>query len=142
MKNLTLIVLLFGVMACSTATVSPLQQQALVGGAVGTVLGAGTGALVGSLIKNGNVGKSAALGAGIGLASGVLAAAAYHEYQEHKEMREYQGRIAANQYYLEDMQMEIGELRQRLQQEADELKLDNPAPSYQYLGPSLGNPYR
>lgn len=41
-------------------------------GVGGTAVGAGAGALVGSLISNGDILASAGLGAGVGLASGVL----------------------------------------------------------------------
>ena len=69
----------------STSSVAPtLVKTALVGAAAGGLLGAGAGAIVGSLITNGDPVMSALLGAGIGIPVGAALSAGYQNYK-HKQ---------------------------------------------------------
>jgi uncharacterized protein YcfJ len=75
-------------------------------GAGGAVLGAGTGALVGSVISGGEVGPSAAIGGGAGLVAGVLIGYTLDEIEE-SEREAIRAQLNANQMMIAENQRAI-----------------------------------
>ena len=113
-----------------------------VGGLGGAAVGAGTGAIIGSVIANGDIAASALLGGAIGLPVG-LAAAAIYDYNSEQTLQEIKIEdIKRNQREILARQREIDSLREEVRGDSP---TGNPLESrreYRYLGASLGNPYR
>jgi len=113
-----------------------------IGAVGGGLAGAGTGAIVGAVIANGDVAASALLGGAIGLPVG-LAIAAIYDYNSDLSVRERnQALIMENQEELYARQREIDALREKVR---DDGPRGNPAEElrdYQYNGHSYGNYYR
>lgn len=134
-----LVVLLSVVISTSSCGLNTAES-----GFGGAVLGAGTGALIGSFMKNGNVGKFAAIGGLIGFPVGIalnLAADSYNRshvgnpVDHSSEIRSNQDEIFRNNL----------ELEQRRHEAAEDSPVGNPAPEDRgrvYDGPTLGNYYR
>ena len=107
----------------------------------GTAVGAGTGALVGSVISRGDIAASAGLGALIGLPVGLALGAYYQSYLEEQEVEEVRIRIKEQQaaLYRNDLQLEA--LRSDLDADhPDDLDLERRDDIYD--GATMGNPYR
>lgn len=120
-----------------------MHAAPLATGAVGgSALGAGTGAIIGAVIANGDIASSALLGGAIGLPVGLAIAAAYDYNSERTIQEAKDSDIRRNQSELLARQRYIDELREELRSDSP---AGNPAEErqeYQYMGPSLGNPYR
>jgi len=119
-----------------------IQQSAATGGLLAAGLGAGTGALVGNLIKNGDATKSALLGAGIALPIGALAGTAYKVHQDNKQFERNQETINQNHEHLARTRREMQQMRESMDMEAASFAIDEARVDYNYSGPSLGNYYR
>ena len=140
MKRLTLSAL------CTTVVLFSgcgFHAAPLATGAVGgTALGAGTGAIIGAVIANGDVGASALLGGAIGLPVG-LAAAAIYDYNSERTLKEIKiDDINRNQREIMARQREIDAMREEIREEGPAGNPDEFRKEYRYMGPSLGNPYR
>ncbi len=123
--------LLFG--GCAGTSTSTLPY-----GVGGTVVGGGVGALVGSLISDGDVAASAGLGAAIGLGTGLIVGAVLDSREAEKseamraELVTNQEAIILQDRELQDAYREVGEESQR--QEIDDRQHEKI-----YDGQTLGN---
>lgn len=109
----------------------------------GAALGAGTGAAFGSLISNGDIAKSAGLGAAIGFPAGiVLSLAADSIWSYRTAEKDYSSEITEKQEKIVENNARIEEFRRQADRE---IPSDNPS-SYKrgkiYDGPTYGNMYR
>ena len=127
--------------ACSSSTTT---ANATAGGMMGTAAGVGAGAIVGSVISNGDVGQSALLGGAIGLPVGILAGVAYSNYSDSAEIADNTERIIENKQHIIQQDRELEYLRNKIRDDSStsEVGPDSDDIEYEYLGPSLGNPYR
>lgn len=137
-------IFLSALLALSACATSETATNATAGGLMGTAAGAGTGAIVGSVISNGDVGQSALLGGAIGLPVGILAGVAYSNHSQSVAIEDNQERIINNKLHIMQQDRELDYLRNKIRDDSSS-KTVQPDPSeieYEYLGPSLGNPYR
>jgi H+/gluconate symporter-like permease len=105
-------------------------------------VGAGTGAIIGSVISGGDIGASALLGGAIGLPVG-LAAGMIYDYYSEKTIREIKIEdIKNNQREILARQREIDALREEIKSDIPDGNPPTDRQQYRYVGPSLGNPYR
>lgn len=136
---------IFSALLCTAVLSSGCGFHAapLATGAVGgTAVGAGTGAIIGAVIANGDIGASALLGGAIGLPVG-LAAAAIYDYHSERTMKEIQiAQLKINQKAIYERQKEIDALRESLRSEAPQGNPMEEREEYIYRGPSYANPYR
>ena len=130
------------VLAGCSADFNPTPFNGLFGGAA---IGAGSGALVGSVISNGDVGMSAALGAGIGAGAGLLVAvlatdaiASGASSRQPDYTEEF--RVNTDEIYNNDRMIE--DLREDLQASEPEGMPSRDRREHIYDGQSLGNVYR
>lgn len=111
-------------------------------GFLGGVAGAGTGAIIGSLISNGDVAASAGLGAAVGVPLAIGANLMYTSYSISKAAEERSEAIRANQQYIYEAQKEIDRRRNQIRAEAP----GEPDPAleggYLFTGATRGNAYR
>ena len=105
----------------------------------GSAVGAGAGALVGSVISNGDVAMSAALGAAIAIPVAVAASYYYQDFKREQELADNNAEIMRNYRYITERENEIQELRDRVDTESRQVNfdedLDIPSP---YLGATIG----
>lgn len=107
----------------------------------GAVAGASAGAIIGSLIKNGDILKSAGFGAAIGLPAGLALNLLMNSFEPSKPERIDQANIIKeNQDRLFRQEREIEELRQQVEREIPESRVGNYGNPY--VGPTTGNPFR
>ncbi|MBN8548008.1 MAG: hypothetical protein J0M12_01695 [Deltaproteobacteria bacterium] len=141
-KSLTVVAIL-ALAACSSSSPSATTNVAA-GGIMGAAAGTATGAIVGAAISNGNVGQSAALGAGIGIPVGMLAGAMYNEYSDSAAIEDNTMRIIHNKQQILEQEQELESMRNSIREDSstEAVGPDSEDIEYQYLGPSLGNPYR
>jgi len=108
----------------------------------GTAAGAGTGAIIGAVIANGDIATSALLGGAIGLPVGI-ALGAYLDYNSDARVSERKvAQIQKNAAELYARQRKLEDLRDRIR---DDGPTGNPPESdrrYYYNGPTHGNYYR
>lgn len=142
-RSLLTSALVVALSACSSAGTS-VYQDAAVGGVGGAAIGAGTGAIIGSTIKNGAVGKSALLGGAIGLPVGILAGVAYTNYAQNGEIADNKARIDANREHILQQERELDYLRNGMRDDSSSKTVnpDQERIEHQYQGPTLGNPFR
>lgn len=128
---------------CSSAGTN-VYQDAAVGGVGGTAVGAGTGAIIGSVISNGSVAKSALLGGAIGLPVGILAGVAYHNASVSGEIADNQEQIRMNREIILERERELEYLRGKIRDDSSSKTVNPSQDRIQelYEGPTLGNPYR
>ena len=113
-----------------------------VGTVGGSAVGAGTGAIIGAVIANGDVAASALLGGAIGLPVGLAAAMIYDYHSSHTKEEIQIAQIQVNQRAILDRQRELEALRESLQSDPPRGNPMEERKEYIYRGPSLGNPYR
>ena len=116
------------------------QESTVTTGLFGGAAGAGIGALAGSIISNGDIAMSAALGAGIGIPTAIVAEAAYSRYQKYSE--------AAEKAEVVDDILENERILRRNEQLLDELRngMDDTVTrgnygsegEFIYTGPTIG----
>lgn len=112
------------------------------GGGIGVLAGAGTGAIVGSVIANGDVAASALLGGAVGLPVGLIVAGIY-DYHSERSVRERKvDEIKENQAQIFAKQREIDAIREELRNEAPTGLPDESLKEHEYTGPTIGNYYR
>jgi hypothetical protein len=121
---------------------NPVRDMAIETGVAGTVVGAGTGAVVGAVIANGDIAMSALAGAAIGLPVGLVAGAMYARHLQQEELDLYQNRIDENTRIIRNRQIEINELRKDIDHDSRSIDLDPSNRRNIYQGPSLGTYYR
>lgn len=111
-------------------------------GLVGAVAGAGTGAIVGSVIANGDVAASALLGTAIGIPVGIaLGAIIYNNSQAGVRERKV-AQINKNNAELFARQRELDSLREKIRNDGPTGNPSEQLREYQYNGDTLGNYYR
>ncbi|MCB0339304.1 MAG: hypothetical protein KDD53_06855 [Bdellovibrionales bacterium] len=103
----------------------------------GTLVGAGAGALAGSLISGAEVGQSALIGAGIGLGTGVVVGR-YLDYQEQKEIEAMKASLIENERILKTQQHQVLELYRAVHEESQRGELPLDKEEVIYDGPTLG----
>ena len=111
----------------------------------GAAVGAGTGALIGSLIKNGDVGQSAGLGAIIGFPAGIiltLAANSMFSSSTSQNDRQVVAEIEENQREIIRNNAEIESLRNSVNEEIPTRNPPSTQRKHIYDGPTFGNLYR
>ena len=128
--------------SCSTYKHDPVKDAALGTGIAGTVIGAGSGAIIGAVISNGDIGASALLGAGIGLPAGVLAGAWYARSMMDDELQEYDDTIERNSEAIQTRQAEIDRLRRQTDLDSRSFDLAPDRSLRMYNGARIGNYYR
>lgn len=133
-------ILAIGIIALSGCAASQFSKPVSLGTA-GTIIGGGAGALVGTLISNGDVGMSAALGAGVGAAAGIIAGY-YVEQEEQAELVRIREEISSQQRDIDARQKEIDALHQRALDESQRGEPDDSMRGRLYDGPTLGNAFR
>ncbi len=124
--------------SCAGTTGSAALDSGLIGGVAGTALGAGTGALIGEAMSNGDVEESALLGGAIGLVSGIAIGAAVHHYQEQSLIDGNDAQIQSNMEYLQSSQREIDGLRENLEADSYAIQPDESRREYLYDGATVG----
>jgi hypothetical protein len=110
-------------------------------GVGGTILGAGTGAIIGAAISRGDVLRSAGLGAAIGLPVGVALNVLTHSTASTSGP-DYTRRILRNEREIASQTREIERLRLRIRRESPSEVMDDSLRGYLYTGPTLGNAFR
>ena len=140
LKKILLSFAIVSLTACSSA--SPKTKAVVASGVTGSAIGAGTGAIIGAAIANGDIAASALLGAGIGLPLGIAAGVAYADYLEGQEIQEGNGVIEANRDTIIQNQKNIDSLRLETDIESRTIDIDQSDSEYLYRGPSLPNRYR
>jgi hypothetical protein len=135
-KFLILLCLIFSTAGCGQ------RLNYVESGIVGGAIGAGTGAIVGTIISNGDVGQSALLGTAIGFPVGIAFAAIQEAYITYNSES-----YAAKKQIIQNSN-EIGqreEIIQALRERIKDNQPGDPDPSLRedvFDGPTIGNPYR
>lgn len=109
--------------------------------ATGTAIGAGTGALIGSIIANGDVGASALLGGGIGLGSGILIGYMIDQWEKEQKAQAV-AEIRRNDEMIAQREREIQDLRGKVDEESQRGDPDVSRREWLYDGPTVGLYYR
>jgi uncharacterized membrane protein YebE (DUF533 family) len=129
--------------SCAPAGTSTVQDAA-VGGLGGAAVGAGTGAIIGSVISNGDVAKSALVGGAIGIPVGIIAGLAFRNASQNGEIADQREAIEENKQHILQQERELEYMRNEIRDDSSS-KTVNPGLDrieHQYNGPSLGNPFR
>jgi len=137
-KNYNKFILLALLGSLSSCALNPtLIESGLVGG----VAGAGTGALIGSVIKDGNIIASAGVGTLIGLPAGLALGQYYIRHLDEQRARKQQEFILEqkNQMFQNERQLET--LRDELRADAP-TSLDSDRRNVQFEGETLASFYR
>jgi hypothetical protein len=125
----------FTIVSCSE-TSKPIRW-----GVASGLAGAGTGALIGSLIKNGDIPLSAAFGASVGVPLGIVAGALYLRYLSPAGPIDRTREIKLNQELIFQNERDIQRLRDKIREEGPG-DADKSMREYIYTGPTRGNYYR
>lgn len=120
------------------------QKPNYVGAASGgALLGASTGAIVGSLIKNGSIVKSAGLGAALGIPAGLALVVAMNAIDGPPATElDRSDEIKANQDQIFRLERDIEDLRREIDSESTRGRFVNAPRARVYNGQSNFNPYR
>lgn len=129
------LLLAFALCSCSGG---PGVTYPLTGAVAGTALGAGTGALIGSAIANGDVAASALLGGSIGLVGGAAIGAAYKSIREAAIVGSNDSQIRENYEHLVQTERELERYREELRIDASSMDVVPESTEYIYTGPTLG----
>ena len=112
-------------------------------GTGGAILGASTGAIVGALIKNGDIAKSAGFGAAVGVPVGLALVALMKATEEPDPATiDRSAEIEANHSKIFQQEREIEELRAAIQSETPRFQTATEPGTRVYNGQSLQNPFR
>jgi hypothetical protein len=110
-------------------------------GLAGGVAGAGTGALVGHLIEDGNIAASAGLGALIGLPAGLAIGQYYVQHLEEQKLAHEKQAIKDRQIEIFNNERQLEDLRNEIRGESV-VELDRDRRNVQFDGETLGSFYR
>lgn len=114
-----------------------LWETGLAGGAAG----AGTGAIVGSIIQDGNIAASAGLGALIGVPAGLALGQYYVQHLEEQKLAQEKQAIRDRQLEIFNNERELENLRNEIRSESV-VELDRDRRNVQFDGETLGSFYR
>ena len=135
MRSVLSIILAVGICGCA---LSPKDQAATNGALVGTAAGAGTGAIIGASISDGDIAMSALLGGAIGLPVGALTAYYFYNQSERDELNENQLKIERNEDEILAEEGNLAAMRERVERESRGIELDPSRFDYIYNGPTIG----
>jgi len=133
--QITLLGLLSSMTGC--AATPTLWETGLAGGA----LGAGTGAIVGNIIQDGNVAASAGLGLAIGLPAGLAIGQYYVQRLEEQKLAQEKQTIRDRQQEIFDNERNLDALRNEIRGDSV-IELDRDRRNVQFDGETLGSFYR
>ena len=119
-----------------------LSTYTVTGGVAGAGVGAVSGVIIGSVISNGDVGASTLLGTAIGAGSGLAIGVLSYALSEQNTIDLNAQEIAFRQQHIANNQRFLNDYRARVDQDSAELNPDPALKEYIYVGQSLGNPYR
>ena len=122
---------------CSNAPY-PDMTDTLVGGVSGAAIGAGTGALIGNVISNGDVAKSALVGGAVGLAAGAAIGALYQSAKEEAVIAVNNSQIRSNDKEIQKTYRDIRETKEELLSETSGMDVSPKTAEYRYTGAKLG----
>ena len=143
MKKLLISFTLALVMAsCSTQRAGNFDQSASSAALSGGLIGAGAGAIIGSVIKNGSIARSALLGGGIGIAAGLILAGGSETFAMNSTVDSQQEQIRQNNEQLRTQRRTIDELRYEIDEQGRAIELDSSRRSTVYDGATLGSYFR
>lgn len=142
LKAIFSILLVFPLCSCGFLSNSGPSSDVVTGAAVGTVAGAGIGTAIGAAITDGDIGRSALLGAGVGLAVGVVGVYAYDKMKPHWDIASNDEAIENNRLELVAEQAEVDKLRQEIYEESQSIVVDSSKREKIYNGATLGVYYR
>jgi len=111
----------------------------MAGALTGGLIGAGTGALIGSVIHNGSIVKSALLGGGIGIAAGAAFSGGKSNVATNKTINNQQYQIEQNNSQLRAQQRAIEEVRREMDEQNRSIILDTSRRSKVYDGATIGS---
>lgn len=100
-------------------------QSLATDGIVGGAIGAGGGAIVGTLLKNGDVAASAALGAAVAVPVVVAASYYYQDFKKSRELSRNSNEISKNSRNILDRDAQIEELRKKVIDDSSEIRFDD-----------------
>ncbi len=132
-----ILILTIFLVGCSNAPY-PDMTDTLVGGVSGAAIGAGTGALIGNVISNGNVAKSALVGGAIGVAAGATIGALYQSAKDQGTVMINNSQIRSNDRAIKSGYQEIQETRQELLSDVSGMDVSPSSGEYRYTGQKLG----
>lgn len=141
-KVLSILALSLVLSGCGLFSNSGPSSDVAVGGVLGTAAGAGAGALIGSVIENGDVGQSALLGGGIGLVAGVAIGYVKDKYADQQAIAINSNTIENNRLEILERQREVDDLRRQYEQEAFSYPQPSDPAVKVYDGAKLGVYYR
>lgn len=138
--------MILSLIICASFSLSACGLNPSEAGFGGAALGAGAGALVGSVLSNGDIARSAGLGAAIGFPAGILISLAAESMLDYhstaRKEKDFSEEIAENQKKITQNNQELEVLRTEVRNEA----LSENPPSYKrgrvYDGATHGNLYR
>ena len=104
--------------SCGMLSSSGPSSEIATGAIGGVAIGAGVGALVGSVIDNGDIAKSAMMGAGAGLAVGMAAGYAYQKIKIENEISDNRSDIESNREEILSKQQELDRMRAAVVEES------------------------
>lgn len=136
--NLIFAVLLVTLLsACGLVGGNSTTQTTVAGGAGGAAIGAGIGALVGTVMSNGDVWASAQLGTAIGAPAGALIAYSYRINKENGEIEKRNKTILDNYDEIQITQDQLNQMEAEIMSDVSELEPTTIQSSY-YIGPTIG----
>ncbi len=115
MRKFLLVVSIFVMSGCTT--LGSMFDSFGTGALSGTLVGGGTGAIIGAAISNGDVGESALLGAAIGLVAGGITGAIVENNSEEHQRKEFLEKVRYNQQDTFEKEREIDVLRKQVESE-------------------------
>ena len=117
------------------------QDSAIAGGFGGAAVGAGTGAIIGAAITNGDVAASALLGGAIGAPIGVALALMHYANSEENRKRTEMDMIRQNQDILFEQERQLDILRRQVWEERPHFEFPVEQDEQPFGGATLGNPF-
>lgn len=132
MKKLILSLVIASFTGCTT--LQSMFESIPVGALSGTLIGAGTGAGIGAVISNGDPGKSALLGAAIGLVAGGITGAIVQSQDEETKRKEFIEKVRHNQQDIYNREREIDVLREQVERDIPHTNPPQETKKYLYGG--------
>ena len=144
---ISFIFLVSALTGCVTSSTGPRPGTASAA-VSGGLMGAGAGAIVGALIKNGDIAKSALLGGGIGIPAGIALSLLLSSVDSEDPARiDRSPLIKQNEEKIYEIEKEISDLRERVVNESPDYDFEYADPRARidggvYNGVTQGNGFR
>ena len=142
LKAIFSIFLVCSLSGCGILSSSGPSSEYASNAVVGTVAGAAIGTAIGAAIEDGDIANSAMLGAGVGLAVGVVGTYAYKKIKIHNQIVGNDEAIEANRNEILAKQSELDSMRAAAIDDSRDIEFDKSRPQRVYEGPTLGLYYR